>query len=146
MNEKEREHDLTSLRKEIATLVSEKCVDPDTQRPYPVGIIEKAMAEAGFSVKQGKNAKSQVSECIKLLQSDSSLPIQRARMRIKVSIPVNAELKEKVVEAADKVEHQEETASEYELVGISSYLRLRNEMLMQWTPDYAHRPQSVPSN
>jgi ribosome maturation protein SDO1 len=122
VNEKERDHDLTSLRKEIATLVSDKCVDPDTQRPYPVGIIEKAMAEAGFSVKQGKNAKSQVSECIKLLQSDSSLPIQRARMRIKVSIPVNAELKEKVVEAADKVEHQEETASEYELVGISPYL------------------------
>lgn len=99
MNEKEREHDLTSLRKEIATLVSEKCVDPDTQRPYPVGIIEKAMAEAGFSVKQGKNAKSQVSECIKLLQAESSLPIQRARMRIKVSIPINTELKDKVTKS-----------------------------------------------
>jgi ribosome maturation protein SDO1 len=61
VNEKEREHDLTSLRKEIATLVAEKCVDPETQRPYPVGLIEKAMTEAGFSVKQNKNAKSQVS-------------------------------------------------------------------------------------
>jgi len=60
VNEKEREHDLTSLRKEIATLVAEKCVDPTTQTPYPVGMIEKAMAEAGFSVKQGKTAKSQV--------------------------------------------------------------------------------------
>lgn len=60
VNEKEREHDLTALRKEIATHVAEKCVDPVTQRPYPVGIIEKAMAEAGFSVKQNKNAKSQV--------------------------------------------------------------------------------------
>jgi hypothetical protein len=60
VNEKEREHDLTSLRKEIATLVAEKCVDPATQRPYPVGMIEKAMAEAGVSVKTGKNAKSQV--------------------------------------------------------------------------------------
>ncbi|TEB39138.1 Shwachman-Bodian-diamond syndrome protein [Coprinellus micaceus] len=133
VNEKERDHDLTSLRKEIATLVSDKCVDPDTQRPYPVGIIEKAMAEAGFSVKQGKNAKSQVSECIKLLQSDSSLPIQRARMRIKVSIPVNAELKEKVVEAADKVEHQEETASEYELTMLidPSQFRVINELLQK---------------
>lgn len=60
MGEKERDHDLVSLRKEIATLVAEKCVDPATQRPYPVGMIEKAMAEAGFSVKQNKNAKSQV--------------------------------------------------------------------------------------
>jgi ribosome maturation protein SDO1 len=59
VGEKERDHDLTSLRKEIATLVAEKCVDPTTQRPYPVGMIEKAMAEAGFSVKQNKNAKSQ---------------------------------------------------------------------------------------
>ena len=60
MGEKERDHDLTSLRKEIATLVAEKCVDPSTQRPYAVGMIEKAMAEAGYSVKQNKNAKSQV--------------------------------------------------------------------------------------
>lgn len=60
VGEKERDHDLTSLRKEIATLVSEKCVDPKTQTPYPVGMIEKAMNEAGFSVKQNKTAKSQV--------------------------------------------------------------------------------------
>jgi ribosome maturation protein SDO1 len=60
VGEKERDHDLTSLRKEIATLVGEKCVDPSTQCPYPVGMIEKAMAEAGFSVKQNKTAKSQV--------------------------------------------------------------------------------------
>jgi ribosome maturation protein Sdo1 len=62
VGEKEREHDLTSLRKEIATLVAEKCVEPSTQRPYAVGMIEKAMAEAGFSVKQNKSAKSQVGD------------------------------------------------------------------------------------
>lgn len=60
VGDKEREHDLTSIRREIATLVAEKCVDPSTQRPYPVGIIEKAMSEAGFSVRPGKSAKSQV--------------------------------------------------------------------------------------
>ena len=60
VGEKERERDLSALRKEIATLVSEKCVDPTTQRAYAVGMIEKAMAKAGFSVKQNKTAKSQV--------------------------------------------------------------------------------------
>lgn len=60
MGEKEREHDQSALRKEIATLVAEKCVDPATQRPYPVGMIEKAMSEAGYSLKPNKNAKSQV--------------------------------------------------------------------------------------
>ena len=60
VGEKEREHDITSLRKELATLVAEKCVDPSTQRPYPVGMIEKAMTEVGYSVKTNKTAKSQV--------------------------------------------------------------------------------------
>jgi len=60
VGEKERDHDITSLRKELATLVAEKCVDPSTQLPYPVGMIEKAMTEAGYSVKTNKTAKSQV--------------------------------------------------------------------------------------
>lgn len=46
--------------KDIANQVAEKCVDPESQRPYPVGMIEKGMTEAGFSVKIGKSAKSQV--------------------------------------------------------------------------------------
>ncbi|KAH7104530.1 SBDS-domain-containing protein [Auriculariales sp. MPI-PUGE-AT-0066] len=99
VGEKERAHELGNLWKEIATLVAEKCVDPATGRNYSVGIIEKAMHEAGFSVKQGKNAKSQaspaplfVTDCIKLIQTESKLPIQRARMRIRVvlSQPVTA--------------------------------------------------------
>lgn len=54
---------MSALRREIATLVAEKCVDPATQMPYPVGVIDKAMTEAGFSVRQGKTAKSQVCMC-----------------------------------------------------------------------------------
>jgi ribosome maturation protein SDO1 len=114
VGEKEREHDLSSLRKEIATLVAEKCVDPVTQLPYPVGMIEKAMAEAGFSVKQNKTAKSQVSECVKLIQSDSGLPIERAKMRVRVR-GAGEEVKKKVSEAAEKVEEDEGTADEWTL-------------------------------
>ena len=123
IGEKEREHDLTSLRKEIATLVAEKCVDPATQRPHPVGIIEKAMNEAGYSVKQTKNAKSQVSECIKLLQTESKLPIQRARMRIKVSIPVAKmeSLKEQILEGAEKVEVEQTGQDDWEVVRDSGF-------------------------
>lgn len=118
VGEKEREHDLSSLRKEIATLVAEKCVDPTTQKPYPVGMIEKAMAEAGYSVKQGKNAKSQVGECIKLLQSDSNLPIQRARMRIRVTVPSADEqrLREKLLAGAETVEKDEVKGDDWEVV------------------------------
>jgi len=135
VGEKERDHDLTSLRKEIATLVAEKCVDPTNQRPYPVGMIEKAMAEAGFSVKQNKNAKSQVSECIKQLQTDSKLPIQRARMRIKVSLPLaDAKLlREKVLEGAEKVEHDETMQEDWEatLLIDPSQFRVINELFQK---------------
>ena len=119
VGEKEREHDLSSLRKEIATLVAARCVDPATQKPYPVGMIEKAMGEAGYSVKQGKNAKSQVGECIKLLQSDSNLPIQRAPMRIRVMMPKadGERLREKVLGGAEKVEKDEVRAEDWETVG-----------------------------
>lgn len=118
MNEKERSHDLTALRKEIATLVAEKCVEPATQKPYGVGMIEKAMSSAGFSVKQNKPAKAQVAECIKLIQTDGELPIQRARMRVRVTIPTKdgKRLKEQVIEGAEKVEVDEMGQEEWESV------------------------------
>jgi ribosome maturation protein SDO1 len=118
VGEKEREHDLSALRKEIATLVSEKCVDPATQRPYPVSMIEKAMDQAGYSVQQHKNAKSQVSECIRILQTQSDLPIQRARMRIKVSLPTADadKVKPQITKSADKVEKDETNENEWQAV------------------------------
>jgi len=115
VGEKEREHDIAALRREIATLVAEKCVDPATQAPYSVSIIEKAMAEAGYSVRANKNAKSQVSECIKILQSDSTLPIERAKMRIRVVVPATdmSGLRGRLLESVDKLEHEEETKEEW---------------------------------
>ncbi|KAF9454933.1 Shwachman-Bodian-diamond syndrome protein [Macrolepiota fuliginosa MF-IS2] len=135
VGEKEREHDLTSLRKEIATLVAEKCVDPATQTPYPVGMIEKAMAEAGFSVKQGKTAKSQVSECIKSLQSESNLPIQRARMRVRVTVPTadSQRLRDDIVKHGEKVEHEETHEQEWDVTMLidPSAFRSINELLQK---------------
>ncbi len=133
VGEKEREHDLSSLRKEIATLVSQKCVDPSTQRPYPVGVIDKAMTESGFSVQQGKTAKSQVSACIKTLQEKSELPIERAKMRVKVTIAqkngkqVEESVREKVKEGAEKIDVDELTEAGWEVVSPCSCLVVRLE-------------------
>ncbi|KAF8633912.1 hypothetical protein AX15_001098 [Amanita polypyramis BW_CC] len=133
VGEKEREHDLSSMRKEIAAVVAEKCVDPATQTPYPIGIIEKAMAEAGFSVKPNKTAKSQVSECIKLLQSNSKLPIQKARMRVRVFVPTEDidQLREKLLQGAEKVENEEKGQSDWEAVMLidPGHFRVLNELL-----------------
>ncbi|KAJ3789733.1 Shwachman-Bodian-diamond syndrome protein [Lentinula aff. detonsa] len=135
VGEKEREHDQSALRKEIATLVAEKCVDPTTQRPYPVGMIEKAMTEAGYSLKPNKNAKSQVSDCIKILQSDSTLPIQRARMRVRVTMPIadGKRLREEVLEGAEKVEEDEMGQNEWEVIMLidPGQFRVINELLQK---------------
>jgi len=50
-----------------------------------------------------------VSECIKILQSDSTLPIQRAKMRIRVVVPAADidDLRERVLDGVDKLEHEE---------------------------------------
>ncbi|KAG8938941.1 hypothetical protein FRC00_014307 [Tulasnella sp. 408] len=133
VGEKEREHALNNLWKEIATQVSEKVVDPNTQRPYPVGMIEKAMHEAGFSVKTGKSSKSQVLECIKLLQEKSTLPIQRARMRVRITMPIKdgKRLKEQIHGTAEKVEEDDMAGDEWETILIidPGQFRVLNELL-----------------
>ena len=64
VGEKERSHELDQLRREVATLVAEKCVDPESQRPHTVTMIEKAMSQVHFAVNTSKSAKSQVSLCM----------------------------------------------------------------------------------
>lgn len=61
VGEKERSHELDQVRREIATLVAEKCVDPETQRPHTVTMIEKAMNQIHFATHLNKSAKSQAS-------------------------------------------------------------------------------------
>ena len=60
MSEKERQKDLESKFRDIATIVADKCVNPETNRPYTVTLIERAMKEIHFSVKPTKNTKVQV--------------------------------------------------------------------------------------
>jgi len=85
VSDKERTQQLESMFRDIATLVSEKCINPETKRPYPVGVIERAMKEVHYSVKSNKATKQQALEVIKLLKE--SIPIEKAQMRIKIVLP-----------------------------------------------------------
>ena len=60
VSEKERHAQLESMFRDIATIVADKCVNPDTNRPYTVTMIEKAMKDLHFSVKPTRNTKQQV--------------------------------------------------------------------------------------
>ncbi len=57
---RERDAQLDSAFREIATIVADKCVNPRTKLPYPVMMIEKAMNEVHFSVNLNKSSKQQV--------------------------------------------------------------------------------------
>ena len=60
MSERERQSQLEQMFRDIATIVAEKCVNPETNRPYTVGIIEKGMKDVHFSVKSSRSTKQQV--------------------------------------------------------------------------------------
>ena len=60
VSEKERHANLESMFRDIATIVSDMCVNPETNRPYPVTMIERAMHDVHFSIKPTKSTKQQV--------------------------------------------------------------------------------------
>lgn len=84
VSDRERSTQLEATLKDIATTVADKCINPETKRPYPVTIIEKAMKEVHFSVKPNRNAKQQALDVIPQLKE--VLNIERAQMRIKVTV------------------------------------------------------------
>jgi len=85
VSDRERQNQLDSTFRDIATIVADKCVNPDSKRPYPVGVIEHAMRDIHYSVKPSKGSKQQALEVIRLLEQ--SMPIGRARMRLKIQLP-----------------------------------------------------------
>lgn len=61
VSEKERSQQLEASFRDIATVVADKCVNPETKRPYPVGVIERAMKDIHYSVIPTRSTKQQVS-------------------------------------------------------------------------------------
>uniref|UniRef100_A0A1L8DRY2 Ribosome maturation protein SBDS n=1 Tax=Nyssomyia neivai TaxID=330878 RepID=A0A1L8DRY2_9DIPT len=116
ISDKERQTHLDSLFRDIATIVTDKCVNPDTKRPYPVSMIEKAMRDVHFSVKPNRNSKQQALEVITLLKE--SIPIERARMRIKIVAGGKEarKVREKVVQLTPTVEQEDWTSGTLTLV------------------------------
>ena len=82
VSEKERQHQLESTFKDIATIIADKCVNPETKRPYPVGMIEKSMRQIHVSVKQNRTSKQQALEIIPQLKK--VIQIERAQMKLRV--------------------------------------------------------------
>mmetsp|Transcript_7555 Transcript_7555/g.14356 ORF Transcript_7555/g.14356 Transcript_7555/m.14356 type:complete len:288 (-) Transcript_7555:847-1710(-) len=85
VSDKERAQQLDSLFRDVVNVLVEKCINRDTQRPYPSGIIERSLRDLHFAVDPTKPAKVQALEALPELRT--ILPIERARMRLRVQIP-----------------------------------------------------------
>jgi ribosome maturation protein SDO1 len=107
VSEKERQAQLESMFRDIATIVANMCVNPDSKRPYTVGVIERAMRDIHYSVKPTRGTKQQALDVIKLLKG--SMQIERARMKLRVSAPVKEarKLRDRVLDMVAHMEHEE---------------------------------------
>nr|XP_018666760.1 ribosome maturation protein SBDS-like [Ciona intestinalis] len=116
VSEKERSVHLESMFRDIATIVTDMCVNPDTKRPYTVTVIERAMKEdIHYSVNPTRNTKQQALQVIKLLKE--KININRAEMRLRFFLPGKdgKKIKEKLQPMLKTVE-SEEFSSALEMV------------------------------
>lgn len=82
---KERESQLSSQFRDIATIVMQKTFNPETQRPYTISMIERLMHEIHFAVDPHSSSKKQALEVIHELQKH--FPIKRSPMRLRLTVP-----------------------------------------------------------
>eukprot|EP00955_Chlamydomonas_euryale_P113224 366202-Chlamydomonas_euryale.AAC.7 len=74
-----------NLFRDVSSVLAEKCVNPETNRPYTLTMLERALRDVHFNIDPKKSAKQQALEALPALQA--KFPIERARMRLRLSAP-----------------------------------------------------------
>ncbi|KAM6402844.1 LOW QUALITY PROTEIN: ribosome maturation protein SBDS-like [Rhynochetos jubatus] len=115
VSDKERHTQLEQMFRDIATVVAEKCVNPETKRPSTVILLERALKDIHYSVKPHKSTKQQALEVIRELKE--TMHIERAHVRLRFILPAKEgkKLKEKL-KPLIKVMESEEFREELEIV------------------------------
>ncbi|XP_064425078.1 ribosome maturation protein SBDS [Latimeria chalumnae] len=134
VSDKERQTQLEQMFRDIATIVVEKCVNPETKRPYTVNLIERAMKDIHYSVKANKSTKQQALEVIRQLKE--TIKIERAHMRLRFILPAKdgKRVKEKL-KPLIKVTESENFDEELEIVCLidPGYFRDIDELIRSET-------------
>lgn len=76
VSDKERKLELDTLFRDVAGILSDKCINPKSKKPYTIGVLERALKDIHFSVDPKRPAKTQAFEvrCSRLTeQSDQPL-------------------------------------------------------------------------
>eukprot|EP00879_Flechtneria_rotunda_P017508 GHRR01018357.1.p1 GENE.GHRR01018357.1~~GHRR01018357.1.p1 ORF type:complete len:342 (+),score=143.17 GHRR01018357.1:1083-2108(+) len=85
VSDKERQAQQENFFRDIAGVLVDKTINPETSRPYTLTMLERALRDVHFNPDHKKSAKQQALEVLPLLQQ--RFPIQRARMRLKLQVP-----------------------------------------------------------
>ncbi|XP_021848874.2 uncharacterized protein [Spinacia oleracea] len=81
---KEREAQLSLQFRDIATIVMENTINPDTKRPYSITMIERLMHDIHFVVDPHNSSKKQALDVIHRLVK--KFPIKRSPMRLRLTV------------------------------------------------------------
>jgi len=100
ITDKEREHQIDVMSKDIANIIAEKCCHPDSKRAFALESIKAAMKKIHFPVRLDQNAKKQASDCTKILQEKFVL----ARAEMKVQLNIAKDKKESLVKELQEIQ------------------------------------------
>ncbi|KPA82167.1 hypothetical protein ABB37_03296 [Leptomonas pyrrhocoris] len=81
--QQERTAEVDEMFKDIAIIISQKCVSTKTQHPFPAQVIEQALRSIGAAVKLDQPVKKQALGLIRSLIDADIIPIARANMKIR---------------------------------------------------------------
>lgn len=88
VSDKERQAELENRVRDVAGILSEKCINPKSKKPYTIGVLERALKDIHFSADPKRPAKLQAIETLPLLQAQ--FPIERAQMQLRIVVPVGS--------------------------------------------------------
>jgi ribosome maturation protein SDO1 len=108
VSDKERAQQQAALFRDVAGLVADMCINPESQRPYPLSVVERALHDVHFAVQPNKAAKAQALKAVERLKT--AIPIARARMRVRIAVP-EAGAGAAVAAAAEEEEEEEGAGS-----------------------------------
>lgn len=81
--QQERTAEVDEIFKDVAIIISQKCVNSKTQHPFPPPVIEQALRSIGAAVKLDQPVKKQALGLIRALIEADIIPIARANMKIR---------------------------------------------------------------
>ncbi|KAK7200827.1 Shwachman-Bodian-Diamond syndrome (SBDS) protein-like [Novymonas esmeraldas] len=90
--QQERTAEVDEMFKDIAVIISQKCINAKTQHPFPSQVIEQALRSIGAAVKLDQPVKKQALSLIHLLIDSDVIPIARANMKLRCTTTTEAAL------------------------------------------------------